>query len=122
MVQLHDAEAFAQEALEAGAPDEVVGQFLAGEHVERGGAGVRDHLRGFVDGERAVLRDGLQDEVHHHLEAAEQASLFLSLGGEVGGGFGGDAGAGGGVSVRRRGQGGRGGRGLGGGGAFRRGG
>jgi hypothetical protein len=64
-VRLHDAEAFSHEALEAWAPDEVVGQLLAGEHVEGSGAGVGDHLRGFVDGEGAVLRDGLEDEVHH---------------------------------------------------------
>jgi hypothetical protein len=95
--RLHDAEAFSHESLEAGAPDEVVGQLFAGEHIERGEAGVGDHLRGFVDGERAVLGDGLHDEVHHHLQAAEEASFFLGFGGEVGvgrGGCGGDVGLG----------------------------
>ena len=36
VVRLHDAEAFSHEALEAGAPDEVVGELFAGEHVEGG--------------------------------------------------------------------------------------
>ncbi len=88
-MRLHDAEAFSHEALEAGTPDEVVGELFAGEHVEGGEAGVGDHLGGFVDGEGAVLRDGLQDEVHHHLEAAEEAGFFLGLGGEGGGWSGG---------------------------------
>jgi hypothetical protein len=88
---LVDAEAFAHEALEAGAPDEVVGEVFAGEHGEGGGAGVGDHLGGVVDGEGAVLGDGLLDEVHHHLEAAEEAGF---LGGLIGGG---DGGVGGGV-------------------------
>ena len=91
---LVDAEAFSHEALEAGAPDEVVGEVFAGEHGKRGGASVGDHLRGLVDGERAVLRDGLLDEVHHHLEAAEEAGFgegfggARGCGGEWGGSFG----------------------------------
>ena len=80
--RLHDAEAFAHEALEAGTPDEVVGELLAGEHGERGGAGVGDHLRGVVDGEGVVLRDGLEDEVHHELKAADEAGFFLGVGGD----------------------------------------
>ena len=33
---LHDAEAFAHKALEAGAPEDLVGELLVGEHGERG--------------------------------------------------------------------------------------
>jgi len=82
---LHDAEAFAHEALEAGTPDEVVGQLLAGEHGEGGRAGVADHLRRVVDGEGVVLRDGLEDEVHHELKPADEACFFLGVGGDGGG-------------------------------------
>jgi hypothetical protein len=88
VVGLHDAEAFAHKSLEARAPDEVVGEVFAGEHGEGGRAGVGDHLGGFVDGEGAVLRDCLHDEVHHHLEAAEELGFF-ELGGGLGGGGGG---------------------------------
>jgi len=93
-VRLHDAEAFAHEALEPGAPDEVVGELLAGEHGEGGGTRVADHLGGVVDREGMVLRDGLQDEVHHELQAADEACLFLGVDGNGGGRDGGGRGRG----------------------------
>ena len=50
---LHNPKPLAHEALEAWPPDEVIGEFLAGEHGQRGLPAVGDHLRRIVDRQRA---------------------------------------------------------------------
>jgi hypothetical protein len=72
---LLQAKAFAHEALEAGFVEEVVGEFLVGEHGEGGAFGAGGEFGGFFDGEAGVLADDGRDHAHHDLKAADSAGF-----------------------------------------------
>ncbi len=71
------AEAFAQEALQAGFVEKVVGEFFVGEHGKGGALGAGGEFRGFFDGEAGILTDDGRNHADHQLEAADAASFVL---------------------------------------------
>jgi hypothetical protein len=76
-------ESFPHEPLQAGFVDNVVGEFLVGEHSEGGALGPGHQFRGFFNSEIWVLADDRHHHVDHHLQATDLLRLlqaFVGLG------------------------------------------
>ncbi len=71
------AEAFAQEALQAGFVEKVVGEFFVGEHGKGGALGAGGEFRGFFDGEAGILTDDGRNHADHQLQAADSSSFVV---------------------------------------------
>ena len=75
--RLLQAEAFADQALEAGFVEDVESQLFVGEHGQGSALGVSDEFGGFLVGQVRILSDDRRDHAHHELEAADFAGFFL---------------------------------------------
>ena len=77
---LLQAEAFGDQALEAGLVEDVEGEFFVGKHVEHSALAAGDQFGSFFDGEVFVLTEDAHDHAHHDAEAAQLAVFFFEFG------------------------------------------
>ena len=70
-IRLVQPEAFADQPLQARAIEQVVGEFLVGEHGKGGTLGSSGQFGGFFHGEVRILSDDGHDHANHHLQATD---------------------------------------------------
>src|SRR5208282_1070227 len=72
-------EAFCHQALQARLVEQVVGQFLVGEHGQGGAFGSGSQFGGSFDGEARILADHRHHHADHQLQAADFAGFFFAV-------------------------------------------
>src|SRR5579862_1194932 len=73
------AKAFVDQALQAGLVEEIVGEFLVGEHGESCALGAGCEFGGFFHGEIVVLADDRHHHAHHDLQAPDVSGFLFLL-------------------------------------------
>lgn len=68
---LLQVKAFPHESLQAGFVQDVVGEFLVGEHGQGGALGTRDQFRSLLDRHVRILTDDRHNHADHDLQAAD---------------------------------------------------